>query len=153
DPPRESALLEPVAAAFELHRAQRDERDRGCPLVVTKPPGGLHATDVRQLEVHEDDVGAVLHRDRDRVDACRCFQRVEACGAEHVACELAVALIVVDYKRNGHRRILAQCRSAWCSQRTSTSCGRACAACSSPGPTSKSRPCAVISTRCSPPWR
>src|SRR6266542_4794129 len=148
-PPREACRFEPIAS-LERQSCQCEHGNALRARVVLELPSGLRPIDVRKPDVHQDHVRNVLGREGDPLGASRRFERLEPGGAQKVPGELPILLVVVDDQDERHRRILISCRSASCSRRTTTSSAKASGGCSRPGRTSRSRPRAATSTRCSP---
>ena len=71
----EARRQETLAVSLHRLRGQREHRDGGGALVRTQPAEGLDAVDVRQLDVHQHEVGRVLGRELDRLPARRRLQR------------------------------------------------------------------------------
>ena len=116
--PAKPAASSQSVASLQRHDAQRDHRDPSRPLVLTETPRGLRAVHVRQAEIHQDDVGHVLDRERDRLGARRRLDasRNPAARRTHPG-ELPVPVVVVDDQGDGHRRILRPWRSGSSSRR------------------------------------
>ena len=64
--------------------------------VVLQPLGDLEAGDLRQLNVHQDQVGHVLSRQRERGKALAGFQGFIALRLEQIMKQLHVQLVILD---------------------------------------------------------
>ena len=87
---------EPLAVAFEWHRAQRDDRDSGRLRPVGQRPRGIGAMHVRQAQVHQNHVRLMLGREHDPPGAALRLERPEAGRSQQVPGELQVHPVVVD---------------------------------------------------------
>src|SRR5438105_530400 len=87
---------EPLLVAAHRRRRQGHDGDPAGPRVLLEQLESRRAADVRHPDVHEDERGEVLLRERDAFEAARCLEGVEAGELEHVAGELPVVLVVVD---------------------------------------------------------
>jgi DNA-binding NarL/FixJ family response regulator len=93
--------------ALDPYRAQRDDGEVGCPHVVGECPGRVRAVHVREPEVHEDHVWQLLARYGHAFGAGPGLERPDPGGPQHIAGELQVLLVVVDYQdQRFHGRIL-----------------------------------------------
>jgi DNA-binding NarL/FixJ family response regulator len=103
---REAGGAEPFLLGIDTRRAEGDHRNPARPWVVAKPPDNVGAREIGQHEIEQDGVRAMLAGERDGLCAGRRLERPEAGGAQHVARELQVPLVVVDDQDERHGRIV-----------------------------------------------
>jgi hypothetical protein len=101
-----------LAAAFPnslfvpLHRESCDGYDGNVPqaIVFLEPLRHIQAGNLRKLDIHDDQIGAMLPRKRDGVYSVPRLQRLVAMRLKQVVEELHVKLIVLD-DQNGLRHV------------------------------------------------
>jgi DNA-binding NarL/FixJ family response regulator len=92
---------------FPLRRSgESDDGDPCRPLISLEPSRGGRTVHVGQADVHEDHIGAVLERERDRLLSAPGFERREPRSPKNVAHELRVLLVVID---DEHERAASYC--------------------------------------------
>src|SRR3954452_8753687 len=92
----EPAVEEPLAVAHHRRGRERDDGDLRRSVVLLQLAEGLGPVHVRHPDVHQHQVGQVLHGGRDAVDATVRLEGAEAGEAEDVPRELPVLRVVVD---------------------------------------------------------
>src|SRR5262249_53358692 len=75
------------------HRDHRDDLELG---VFLEPFGHLEAGDLRQLNVHQDQIGTALAADIEHIEAVARADGAVAVGLQQVVEELHVELVVLD---------------------------------------------------------
>ena len=98
--PFADALLVPLHG----EGGHRHHRNRLELIVLFQPLGHFEPRDLRQLNIHEDEVGPVLAGKRKRLHAVPCLQGLIAVRVEQIMKELHVQLVVLDDQNGfGHR--------------------------------------------------
>src|SRR6185437_2316799 len=91
-----SALADTLLVAFHGEGGDGNDRDRLELGVVLEPLGDFETGDLRQLDIHEDEVGLVLAREVERFDAVARADRLVAVRLQQVMEELHVELVILD---------------------------------------------------------
>src|SRR5260221_94797 len=82
--------------ALHRKRRHRDDRDRAQFVVLLDPFGDLQPRDLRQLDIHQNEVGAMQARELQRLHTGLGLQRVVTMRLEQVVEELHMELVVLD---------------------------------------------------------
>ena len=114
-------LAPALADAFliALHGKGRDGDDGDVAqfLVVLEPFGDFQTADLRQLDVHQDEVGLVQPRQGQRLQALPGLQRLVALGIEQIMKELHVQLVILDDEDFlGHHHLACRLMECGCTE-------------------------------------
>src|SRR5581483_8647040 len=90
-----AALPDALLVALHRESGDGDHGDLAQLVVVLEPAGHLEAGNLRQLDIHEDQVGALLARDPERIHAAARLQCPVAVGVEQIVEELHIELVVL----------------------------------------------------------
>src|SRR5260221_2904063 len=91
-----ATLADLCLVAFHRNRCHRDDRDRAQFVVFLDPFGDLQPRDLRQLDIHQNEVGAMQARELQRLHTVLGLQGVVTMRLEQVVEELHIELIVLD---------------------------------------------------------
>ena len=94
----EACGQEPLAIPIHRLRGQGEHRDGGGALVRAQPAQPLDAIDVRQLDIHEHEIGSMLGCQLHRPHAGRCFEGAVPPRLEDIPEQLHVLLVVLDHE-------------------------------------------------------
>ena len=91
-----AALADALLVALHGKGGDGDDRDRVQVVVLLQPLGHFQAGNLRQLDVHEDQVGPMHARQIERLEPLRVRHGLVAARLDEVAEELHVELVVLD---------------------------------------------------------
>src|SRR5580693_3308540 len=89
-----AALADTLFVAFHGKGGDGDDRNLFQLLIVLEPLGHFEAGNFRQLDVHQDQIGAMLARQIERFDAVARADRVVTVGFQQVVEKLHIELVV-----------------------------------------------------------
>src|SRR5262245_8605798 len=91
-----AGLFRPLLVAAQRERRDGDDRRVPSGRLRPEPPGGLEAGDLRELDVHEDQVGTLLQRDAHPRLAVGGLDQPVGRAAQQISNDLLVQLVVLD---------------------------------------------------------
>ena len=117
--PERTVTADLLLVALHGEGGHRDDRDRLEVLVLLDPLGHFQSRDLRQLNIHQNQIGLVLARDAQRVHAVLGLQNIVAARLKQVVEQLHVKLVILDHQNSlggSIRRIVCHTRAPILSQ-------------------------------------
>src|SRR5262245_15579227 len=102
-------FADPLLVAFHGEGRDGNDRDFAQLVVLFQPFGDFEARNLRELNIHQNEIGPMLAGERERLHAVSRLERLVAMRIEQIMNQLHVQLVVLDDQNGlGHGAALGQ---------------------------------------------